>query len=318
MNEPRMPGFTAEFSVYKTPWHYRGTASSANRIVGQDVQALFPSACPPGLECGPPDVGTCCPPNRPSCCVDSSNPFSPYDCCPSNDPDCCQGTGGGGSTGPCPNRAPLCGQWCCPPGTTCGDTLRGVCCRDDERACHTELNTECCSRDLACTPKGGCCAANNVCGDDCCPPERCLNGICCRGTISEGHCCPPEFAWASADRPPRCCPGGWPISQGHCCRPGEAWDSAHNACCPGGNCCGPGTVRAPNGECCPLGTRFCKKGGCCGPVKPNIFTAPSGYRRCISDETTCCPVEAVCDDKCCGIPNEWPHYDPTTHTCSCY
>jgi hypothetical protein len=281
-----MPGFTAEFSACKTPRHYRSAGSPASRTCGLDVQALSPSACPLGFECGPPGEGTCCPPNRPVCCVNADNPvLQTYSCCPSNNPQCCQDPVG---PGPCPEGALLCGNRCCPPGTSCRDHLRGVCCRTDESACHTELNTECCSGDLVCTPKGGCCAANRVCGDYCCPPGRCtIEGCCAEGkTISEGHCCPPGFVWAPdsesgissccpSDRVTvdgTCCQAGRTISEGHCCPPGAAWDSRSRAChsCPPGqawaffsNRCCP-TDRITGGVCCPSGTPICG-GVCCGP-----------------------------------------------------
>jgi M6 family metalloprotease-like protein len=192
MSPPSMPGFTAEFSAYKTHGHYRMTASPTNQpVVNPDVWTLSPPFCGVGVdECGAPDVGFfCCSRERPRCCVDSDNPLFLYSCCPANDPECCQGVG---PPGPCPGGALLCGNRCCPPSQYCVDTRNGICCPID-----TVFTQD------------GCCDPSRVCGNRCCGPFD----TCCNGR----ECCPPGRLCSPVDG---CCePSETLCCGGKCCPP---------------------------------------------------------------------------------------------------
>jgi hypothetical protein len=169
----RMPGFSAEMSLYTTGIQYGST-----RVL---VQA---GGLTPQLFCRPTDCtclyeqcrkagGTVVPGPQPPC---------HYTC--EVKPGC---TCGPGET--CCN--PETG-FCCPPGETCCNPETGFCCPSGQTCCSNPHKDSCCPPgQLCCDPATNSCAdittdpANcGSCGEACGPCQTCLNGQCTQLIVS--------------------------------------------------------------------------------------------------------------------------------------
>jgi hypothetical protein len=212
----RLPGFSAEASLYKTSGNYRmsGTFGQANGTIQPMVtirsdfettatyESLLNSFWRESLGRDVSiwmDSRTCCQ----NClsktlCADEQCRRQRLSSCSIQ----CNAADIGG-----------CG---CPPG-------RAVC------------EGECCGEGQVCTGSG-CCSPNQVCNDRCCG----LTQIC-----TPVGCC----AWNSVVCKDRCCPPGWSCTSEGCGSPGLYCESAP---CPSGKFCCGGKICCPAGTECRL------------------------------------------------------------------
>ena len=312
----RMPGFTADATLYRSPRHY---CTAASAVAGREVLALQlvgPSVARCATRCASfcqrqcaAHPQTC---NFDSCfeeCIDVS-------CCEEHcqpcklfggecqqfcvDDDCSQGM----RPCTCPSGQACTGDGCCPDTQKCG-AAEQFCCTGTEvcadQRCCTPCGTDCCDRGMlckngqCCTVHGnycctrveipynqGCCPVQQYCGPDvCCPP-----GKVCLGT---GVCCDPHSACSM--NPPLCCetPGQ------KCCHAPDGTVFCGVACGAGNACCRPGEVccKGDGGDvCCPPGN-VCCNGKCfsAGSVCCGSIACPPGAG-CCGDH--CCPLGSTC------------------------
>lgn len=183
----------------------------------------------------------------------------------------------------------LCGETCCPPGTTCVVTATG------QRVCLCNATKQ------------------PPCNGTCCPQgTKCVDGVClcpsgnppCRG----GHCCPAGLICAPNDagcvcpdtfEPPCHIPG---TNQFRCCPAGQTCNENGTCGCPdsqqcGARCCPPGQTCATNAAgaqtcVCPSGTSACgdacydPQQQCCLSASASALGTPCG--------DTCCGSGQVC------------------------
>jgi len=169
MNVSRMPGFTAESSVYKVSGTYRTVMNFG--AIGFQVplnSGVIPEAMT--VTCG-----TCYRDDQGNCVADCIR-------CPA-------GAHENGCEDPFTRACPS-GEHCCSPGQAD--------CRMKDSSGRTI--GQCCSGDQVCTDDG-CCPKDNVCGDRCgCPGAPCspVDGCCQPGEVicGDGKCCPPSHPGA--------------------------------------------------------------------------------------------------------------------------
>ena len=252
----KMPGFTAQSSLYKTTTPYRtiGNLEQGDGVICPAQLTTKEKACvdrcmdaciKAGIEASPPDVPIAilrdecypicltrceflpppCPPDTKLCGRTGKRP----ECCPTSH-KCCHvlneiGTGYTLS--------------CCPPGQECcfpfgcyapeeyQCTRDGLCPKD-----RVVCQERCCGPGEVCT-QDGCAPPEQTCnGRRCAPGDQCTIEGCCpqNKTVSNNHCCDKDWSWST--------------QYGKCCRPGECCEFAP---CPDGKyCCG-------NKRCCPSG-----------------------------------------------------------------
>jgi hypothetical protein len=137
----RTPGFTAEFSVYKSVGHYRRPAPlNAETIFSDFVPQYQPFLNSPTWQYATMPAPLGCP--RPTC--------------PSGEV-CCGGIEECVCNGDCckpPGRC--CEDVCCPPGNPC---CNGTCCNPGQVCCGTLCCDGCC--------EGLCCMGGSCCGNVC-------------------------------------------------------------------------------------------------------------------------------------------------------
>jgi hypothetical protein len=199
----KLPGFSAETSLYKTSRHYR--------MIGkfdQGDETIYPTLSISDLVKSSPDfsdfarlkptdfvsVRACCRDCLRFPCADESCKRQRSYYCTSK----CNAYDIGGCERPCPPGREVCEGLCCGPGEVC--TLDG--CSPPNLVCNDRI-----------------CFGQCLPGGFCCPPDRVVcNNRCCEwgwSCTSEG-CCPPGVCCESAACPPGkfCCGGKV------CCRDG--------------------------------------------------------------------------------------------------
>jgi hypothetical protein len=228
----RLPGFSAETSLYRTSRHYRTIAKfgQADGIIHptfsiQDFIELSPDFFDISL-LGPTafiSVRVCC-----RDCMSGCNYTDELrqKLCRATCTIKCGASDIGGCG--CPPERLGCRGQCCKPGEVC--TLDG--CSDPSRVC----NNRRCGPFERCTPVGCCPEDSVVCNDRCCP-----RGSSC----SSDGCCPEGHVVCNN----RCCLPGWSCTSEGCCPPGVCCEST--ACPPGKFCCG-GKVCCRDGADCRL------------------------------------------------------------------
>jgi len=210
-----------------------------------------------------------------------------------------------------------------------------TCCEDDKEFCcfdQDKVVSDCCANDgieICC--KGECCDDNEclkeegccfegyqVCGDKCCPPEKCNSNVCDIGCgvgeeICGYECCDPDMC---INGKCKYCPTG-ELCGGDCCVPGECEEGKckkklcyyekveyigeyvcggeDNYCCEPTDCCEPNEVCHSKGSisrCCPP-----KKGICWGKGEAE------GLSWCCLEGWECCGTLRFQKGLCCAPPS---------------
>ena len=177
-------------------------------------------------------------------------------------------------------------------------------CKSHEKKCgDTCCEPQNCKDGLCCHPheincNGKCCTEGNCCNGICCEPDTsCMDGMCCKtGDVNcNGKCCPEEKCCNGV-----CCADGEVCVNGICCKTGDV--NCDGKCCPAekccnGVCCADGEV-CVNGICCKTGDVNCDgkccDGKCCGKV------CCGKHQQCNPNNNSCVKCdEPLCNGECC-------------------
>ena len=217
----RLPGFSAETSLYRSSVSYCLTRASTGAdgvtlqrfALGSRHSFPGPSAARDGLlarglrcsQCHLDDTGACvqvctnCPPGiQPDGCTEDTSPCPDGACCPPGQDPCYVGFNQfccpqGQSC--CNPYSPILADRCCPQGQSCCNPTTGLCCPvgyccfpgccspDKPRCCYPSSG-DCCSLTEQCCPGGGCCPNLALCCDgSCCDPGQ--GQDCCGGSCAD-------------------------------------------------------------------------------------------------------------------------------------
>jgi hypothetical protein len=236
------------------------------------------SCCPSGRDpCYAPHKAAhfCCPPEKPHCCDSQTNFCCAEQCCFDAGYYCCRDSEYCCAGACCSQGSACCNGNCTPLGTNqnCGG------CGDD---CRTSTTGKTCLSGQCRCPSG-----LSPCGNSCCPPEQCCNGVC-KDLKSDPKNCGTCGRDCNTSTTGRTCVGG----QCKCTYPLSGCGVCTNLKSDPKNCGTCGSRCAP-GQMCSNGKCLSMPSGCPGANKCGIY--------CCQENQFCCLSDDGRDGKCCDF-----------------